>query len=65
MNFTVRTAREVNLIEFLRRHAPPDPGPDYGHGHDRATGGALKFPQWNVFITGLGFGPAATMEAGV
>ena len=62
VNFTVRSALDVNLIEFLRDHAPPDPGPNYGHGHDRATGGALRFPQWNLFITGLGFGPEATVE---
>lgn len=63
VNFTVRSALDVNLIEFLREHAPPDPGPNYGHGHDKATGGALKFPQWNLFITALGFGSEATVEA--
>lgn len=62
VNFTVRSALDVNLIDFLRAHAPPDPGPNYGHGHDKATGGALKFPQWNLFITALGFGPEATVE---
>ncbi len=62
VNFTVRSALELNLIEFLQEHAPPDPGPNYGHGHDRATGGALKYPQWNQFISRLGFGPEAMVE---
>jgi single-stranded-DNA-specific exonuclease len=62
VNFAVRSARDVNLIDFLREKAPPDPGPNYGHGHDRATGGALKFPQWNAFIRGLGFGPEAEVN---
>lgn len=61
VNFTVRSALDVNLLDFLRDHAPPDPGPNYGHGHDRATGGALKHDQWNRFITTLGFGPEATV----
>lgn len=65
VNFTVRSALDINLIDFLREHAPPDPGPNYGHGHDKATGGALKFSQWNQFITGLGFGPDATVEVPV
>lgn len=62
VNFTCRTATGLNLIEFLRDKAPPDPGPNYGHGHDQATGGALKYPQWNVFIRGLGFGPEALVD---
>ncbi|MBX9627377.1 MAG: hypothetical protein K2X82_26475 [Gemmataceae bacterium] len=62
VNFTVRTATGLNLIEYLRDHAPPDPGPNYGHGHDRATGGALKYDQWNLFIRGLGFGPEAEVN---
>ena len=62
VNFTVRSARDINLIDFLREKAPPDPGPNYGHGHDRATGGALKFAQWNRFIRGLGFGPEAEVN---
>lgn len=62
VNFTVRTATGLNLIDFLREKAPPDPGPNYGHGHDQATGGALKFDQWNIFIRGLGFGPEAEVR---
>lgn len=65
VNFTVRSAVDVNLLDFLRDHAPPDPGPNYGHGHDKATGGALQFDQWNLFITALGFGPEALAETTV
>jgi single-stranded-DNA-specific exonuclease len=59
VSFSVRSARGDNLLDFLRRHAPPDAGPEYGHGHDQATGGVLPFAAWNAFVTGLGFGPEA------
>jgi single-stranded-DNA-specific exonuclease len=62
VNFTMRTGTATNLIEFLKAHAPPDPGPNYGHGHDQATGGALAFDQWNRFAAGLGFGPEARVD---
>lgn len=63
VNFTTRTSLDVNLIDFLRTHAPPDPGDHYGHGHDKATGGSLPFEQWNLFARGLGFGAEAEVSA--
>ena len=63
VNFTVRSSLDVNLIDFLRTHAPPEPGEHYGHGHDKATGGSLPFAQWNLFARGLGFGPEAEVPA--
>jgi single-stranded-DNA-specific exonuclease len=62
VNFSARTASGVNLIDFLARHAPADAGDAYGHGHDQATGGALKPAAWNEFITRLGFGPEACVR---
>jgi single-stranded-DNA-specific exonuclease len=56
VHFAVRSSRDLDLIEFLARRAPP--GADehhYGGGHRRATGGALRDADWNRFIRGLGF----------
>ncbi|HEX2198263.1 MAG TPA: hypothetical protein VHG88_06555 [Burkholderiales bacterium] len=62
VHFAARTAREVNLIEFLARHAPPGADEQYGSGHERATGGALRIPDWNAFVAGLGFGREAQVR---
>lgn len=56
VHFAVRSARDVDLIEFLASHAPPDAGNGYGHGHRAATGGALRPGAWNEFVSDLGFG---------
>jgi single-stranded-DNA-specific exonuclease len=63
VNFSMRTASGANILDFLRRHAPADAGPDYGNGHDQAAGGSLPVPVWNTFIRSLGFGPAAEVAA--
>lgn len=60
VNFAMRTATKTNLLDFLREHRPADAGPDYGNGHDQATGGSLPYETWNVFIRGLGYGPDAS-----
>lgn len=62
VNFTMRTATGTNLLDFLKQHAPPDPGEHYGHGHDQGTGGSLPYDQWNLFVRGLGFGPEALVK---
>ena len=62
VHFAARTARAVNLIEFLARHAPPGADENYGSGHERATGGALRIAEWNAFAAGLGFGPEAQVR---
>lgn len=56
VNFSARSSKDVNLLDFLRQHAPSDPGLWYGLGHDQASGGSLTYAQWNEFVTGLGFG---------
>lgn len=55
VNFAVRTKLPVNLIEFLAKHKPAGTGPDFGRGHDQATGGSLTMPQWHEFLRLLGF----------
>ena len=56
VHFAVRSARDLNLIEFLAEHAPPGADENYGSGHAAATGGALRPDDWNRFIGDLGFG---------
>jgi single-stranded-DNA-specific exonuclease len=56
VHFAVRTALDIDLVEFLAKHAPANADENYGSGHPRATGGALRPAGWNAFITELGFG---------
>ena len=57
VHFAARTARNVDLIDFLARHAPPGADENYGSGHAAASGGALRPVDWNTFVRSLGFGP--------
>lgn len=65
VHFSARSARGVNVLEFLRQHAPADVDERYGNGHDQASGGALRYAAWNAFVAGLGFGPEMLVEAGL
>lgn len=62
VSFSARAGRGVNLIAFLAEHAPAEAGERYGHGHDQASGGALRYNAWNEFARGLGFGPELLVE---
>lgn len=62
VNFSARTGRAINLLDFLREHAPSDPGEWYGHGHDQASGGALPYAVWNEFAAGVGFSTEMMVE---
>jgi len=55
VHFAVRSAEDRDLVAFLAEHRPPGADELYGSGHRQATGGALRPPAWNMFITGLGF----------
>ena len=48
----IEPVREVT--RFLADHRPKGAGEEYGSGHTQATGGALRIPDWNGFITDLG-----------
>jgi single-stranded-DNA-specific exonuclease len=63
VHFATRTALDLDLIAFLRDHAPQGADENYGSGHRQATGGALRPESWNQFVTGLGFGPDMLVEA--
>jgi len=58
VHFAVRSAADRDLVGFLAQHRPPGADEMYGSGHRAATGGALRPPDWNAFITGLGFADA-------
>lgn len=58
VHFSVRSASDVDLIDFLARRAPPGADENYGSGHRAATGGALRTTDWNQFIRSLGFDAA-------
>jgi single-stranded-DNA-specific exonuclease len=62
IHFATRTALDLDLIAFLRDHAPEGADENYGSGHRQATGGALRPKNWNQFVTGLGFGPDMLVE---
>jgi single-stranded-DNA-specific exonuclease len=62
VHFAARTATGRDLIAFLGEHRPAGADGHYGHGHLAATGGALRVPQWNAFVDGLGFPEAAIGE---
>lgn len=63
VHFAIRSQRDLDLIEFLARRAPPGADENYGSGHRAATGGALRNPTWNTFIRGLGFDAADEVHA--
>ena len=63
VNFAVRTKLSINLIDFLAKHKPTGAGPDFGRGHDQATGGSLMLSQWSEFLQSLGFKPFLTVRS--
>ena len=65
VHFSARSGREINVLDFLQVHAPAGAAKRYGNGHDQASGGALRYRDWNEFVAGLGFGPDVLLEAGL
>jgi hypothetical protein len=55
VHFAARTGGDTNLIDFLAERRPAGADENYGSGHVKATGGALRPADWNAFVTGLGF----------
>jgi single-stranded-DNA-specific exonuclease len=62
VHFSARGPRGVNVIEFLREHAPAGADQGYGNGHPQASGGAVPVASWNAFIRDLGFGPELELD---
>ena len=63
VHFSARGPKGVNVIQFLREHAPPGADQGYGNGHDQASGGAVPLAAWNDFAADLGFGPEMQISA--
>lgn len=55
VNFSVRTASGINVLDFLNSvDLSPGEG-SYGKGHDSASGGSLPVERWNELLSSLGF----------
>ena len=57
VHFAARASGDTDILAFLAHHAPPGADENYGKGHRLASGGALRFPGWNHFVSALGFRP--------
>jgi single-stranded-DNA-specific exonuclease len=55
VHFAARSATGRDLVQFLAEHRPAGADSRYGSGHTQATGGALRYEDWNAFVSGLGF----------
>ena len=55
VNFSMRTASGVNLLDFLRAIDLGEGEGSYARGHDQATGGSLPLERWNRLLEALGF----------
>jgi single-stranded-DNA-specific exonuclease len=55
VHFAARSATGRNLVRFLAEHRPDGADARYGSGHAQATGGALRYPEWNSFVHAIGF----------
>ena len=57
VSFSMRTNLDVNLLDFLARHGQQLEGVEneYGHGHDKATGGTLSQENFNRLLKSMGF----------
>ncbi len=62
VHFSARGPKGVNVIQFLREHAPPGADQGYGNGHDQASGGAVPVAAWDAFAADLGFGPELQLD---
>ena len=57
VSFSVRTNVDTNLLNFLARHGTQLEGVEneYGHGHDKATGGTLSRANFARLLDSMGF----------
>ncbi len=61
VSFSLRTNLEINLLDFLARHGQQLEGVEneYGHGHDKATGGTLSKVNFKRLLESMGFAEEA------
>ena len=55
VNFSMRTAAAINLLDFLGAIDLGEGEGSYARGHDQATGGSLPVARWNLLLSKLGF----------
>jgi hypothetical protein len=55
VHFSMRTASDVNLLDFLRAIDLGEGEGSYARGHDQATGGSLPPERFELLLTKLGF----------
>lgn len=57
VSFSMRTNLDVSLLDFLARHGEKLEGVEneYGHGHDKATGGTLSNDNFERLLESMGF----------
>ncbi|HEX7833006.1 MAG TPA: DHH family phosphoesterase [Thermoanaerobaculia bacterium] len=55
VNFSMRSAGTINLLDFLRAIDLGEGEGSYARGHDQATGGSLPIARWNLLLEKLGF----------
>jgi hypothetical protein len=55
VNFSMRTASDINLLDFLRSFDLGDGEGSYARGHDQATGGSLPVARWELLLEKMGF----------
>jgi hypothetical protein len=56
VNFSMRSASGINLLEFLGAIDLGEGEGSYARGHDQATGGSLPYDRWNLLLSKIGFG---------
>lgn len=64
VHFAARAPRGADLLAFLETMRPPGADEQYGKGHKAASGGALRFDDWNLFVDRLGYGPDMHVKEG-
>lgn len=57
VSFSLRTNLDLNLLDFLAQHGQQLEGSEaeYGHGHDKATGGTLSYANFERLLKSMGF----------
>ncbi len=57
VSFSARTNLDLNLLDFLAHHGQQLVGTEaeYGHGHDKATGGTLSTANFERLLASMGF----------
>jgi len=55
VNFSLRTALDVNLLDFLAAFRQGLDATELGYGHDKAMGGSLSQDDWKRLLATLGF----------